>query len=62
MKKNYDFSKARQGVLYRPAKQLRIPVYLDEDVQKKLLAGATQGTILGKTVSKILRSNFAATK
>jgi hypothetical protein len=62
MKKNYDFSKARKGILYRPAKQLSIPIYLDEDVQKKLLAGKTRGTTLGKTVNKILRSKLASTK
>jgi hypothetical protein len=36
MKKHYDFSKAVQGKLYRPAKTLQVPIYLDEDVRQKL--------------------------
>jgi hypothetical protein len=36
MKKEYDFSHAIRGKFYRPASQLRVPVYLDEDVAVRL--------------------------
>ncbi len=33
MKKEYDFSEAERGKLYRPNTKLNIPVYLESDVQ-----------------------------
>lgn len=33
MRKEYDFSKAVRGKLYRPDSKLNIPVYLDDEVQ-----------------------------
>ncbi len=33
MKKEYDFSKAQQGKLYRPIEELEVPVYLDKEVK-----------------------------
>jgi len=32
MKREYDFSKAGRGKLYRPGAKLNIPIYLDESV------------------------------
>jgi hypothetical protein len=59
MKKNYDFSKAVQGKLYRPAKSLQIPIYLDEDVQRKLVGKDKRGGAnLTKVVNAILRSQM----
>jgi hypothetical protein len=55
MKKHYDFSQAEQGKLYRPAHTLRIPIYLDQDVQNKLM-GRERRTDLSKLVNAILRS------
>ena len=59
MKAHYDFSKAEQGKFYRPAGQLTIPIYLDADVQKKLI-GKKKGTSqnLSKLVNEILRSQI----
>jgi len=31
MRKEYDFSKATRGKLFRPGLRLRLPVYLDEE-------------------------------
>ena len=59
MKKHYDFSNAEQGRLYRPAKSLRIPVYLDPDVQRKLFGDDKhQKRNLSKLVNSILRSQI----
>ena len=59
MKKHYDFRKASQGKMYRPAEELRIPIYLDQDVER-CLASATQGTggSLSEIVNSILRKEL----
>jgi len=33
MKDHYDFTVAEQGKFYRPLKDLKVPVYLDSDIQ-----------------------------
>jgi hypothetical protein len=59
MKKHYDFSKAVQGKLYRPAKTLQVPIYLDEDVRRKLLGKDKRAAAnLTKIVNAILRSQI----
>ena len=59
MKKNHDFSKAVQGKLYRPAKTLQIPIYLDDDVRRKLLGKDKRAAAdLTKIVNAILRSQI----
>jgi hypothetical protein len=59
MKKNYDFSKAVQGKMYRPAKQLSVPIYLDEDVRRKLVGSDKRAAAnLTKIVNAILRSQI----
>ena len=59
MKKHYDFRKASQGKMYRPADKLRIPVYLDRDVQRGL-ASVKQGAggSLSEIVNSILRKEL----
>ncbi len=59
MKKHYDFSKASQGKMYRPASKLHIPVYLDKDVER-VLASAKQraGGNLSQMVNAILRKEL----
>ena len=59
MKKHYDFSEAEQGKLHRPAKTLRIPVYLDDDIQKALV-GKQNGRRknLSKIVNDVLRTQL----
>jgi len=60
MKKHYDFRKASQGKLYRAADKLRIPVYLDRDVERGL-SSAKQGAgdNLSQIVNAILRKEIA---
>ena len=58
MKKHYDFTNAMQGKLYRPAASLRIPVYLDADVRRKLLGAAKRRRNVSKLVNSILRSQI----
>jgi hypothetical protein len=59
MKKHYDFSKGEQGKMYRPAKSLRIPIYLDDDVQRSLLSKDKRPpNDLSKLVNTILRSQI----
>ena len=57
MKNHYDFSRAVQGKLYRPAKTLRIPIYLDEDVQRRLI-GKQKRASVSELVNTILRSQM----
>jgi hypothetical protein len=59
MKKQYDFSKAVQGKLDRPAKSLQIPIYLDDDVLRKLIGKDKRANAnLTKIVNAILRSQI----
>ena len=36
MKTHYDFSKAERGKFYRKGASLRLPIYLDGQLQKRL--------------------------
>ena len=59
MKKNYDFSKAVQGKLHRPAKTLQVSIYLDDDVHRKLVGkGKRAAADVTKIVNAILRSQI----
>ena len=40
MKREYDFSKAERGKLYRPGAKLNLPVYLEPEVQARLTRAA----------------------
>jgi len=33
MKKEYDFTNAKQGKFYRPIEELDIPIYLDKEIK-----------------------------
>ena len=55
MKSHYDFSKAERGKFYRKAASLRLPIYLDVQLQKRLERIAQkQGRELGEVVSDLL--------
>lgn len=59
MKKHYDFRKASQGKMYRPADKLRIPVYLDRDVERGLTSAKQgAGDSLSQIVNAILRKEI----
>lgn len=59
MRKEYDFSKAERGKLYRPDAKLNLPVYLDEEVQAFVQAIAEKRkTDLSTVVNQLLRSDM----
>jgi len=55
MKSHYDFSKAKRGKFYRRGASLRLPIYLDDQLQKRLERIAQKkGRDLGEVVSDLL--------
>jgi hypothetical protein len=60
MKREYDFSKAERGKLYRPGVKLNMPIYLDEEVFGYLTERAeAKGVELGDLVNDILKKDIA---
>jgi hypothetical protein len=59
MKQQYDFSKAIRGKFYRPNAVLKIPVYLDEEVQTfvQKIAASKQSDV-GTVVNELLKSDM----
>jgi len=56
MKPEYDFSKGERGKFFRPDAELRLPVYLDADVQHYLTQRAVdKGVPLGEMVNGLLK-------
>jgi hypothetical protein len=65
MKKHYDFTNAKQGILYRKPESIQIPIYLDSDIQRKLVGqnGANKKKKnVSKVVNSILRSHLEVAK
>ncbi|MEE8484366.1 MAG: hypothetical protein V3S46_07185 [Nitrospinota bacterium] len=63
MKKEYDFSKAKQGKFYRPPAKLEIPIYLDKEVKEFFIKKASKKNMgLGKVVNTILRKEMEMLK
>jgi hypothetical protein len=56
MKPEYDFSKGQRGKFFKPETELRLPVYLDADVQRYLAErAADKGIPLGEMVNGLLK-------
>jgi len=56
MRPEYDFSKGVRGKFYKPDAELRLPVYLDADVQQYLAErAADKGIPLGDLVNGLLK-------
>ena len=56
MKKEYDFSKGVRGKFYHKGAQLRLPIYLDRNLQHRLEKLAEKKhEQLGKMVNRLLR-------
>lgn len=56
MKPEYDFSKGERGKFFRPDADMRLPIYLDADVQSYLEQPAAQkGVPLGEMVNGLLK-------
>jgi hypothetical protein len=59
MKPEYDFSKGERGKFFRPDAQVRLPIYLDAEVQKYLADRAAQkGIPLSELVNGLLRQEI----
>jgi len=60
MKREYDFSKAERGKLYRPGAKLNMPIYLDEEVLGYLTERAeAKGVEVGDLVNDLLKKDIA---
>ena len=56
MKPEYDFSKGERGKFFRPNAELRLPIYLEADVQTYLAERAAhKGIPLGEMVNGMLK-------
>jgi hypothetical protein len=56
MKDEYDFTNAERGKFYRPDAQMRLPIYLDTEVEKHLAQLAVRkGEPIDKSVNGLLR-------
>jgi hypothetical protein len=56
MKPEYNFSKGVRGKFFSAGAELRLPVYLDADVQSYLVErAADKGVPLGKMVNELLK-------
>lgn len=56
MKPEYDFSKGQRGKFFKANSELRLPIYLDADVQQYLTErAADKGVPLGEMVNGLLK-------
>ena len=56
MKSEYDFSKGVRGKFFQANAELRLPIYLDADVQRYLTERAADtGVPLGEMVNGLLK-------
>ncbi len=56
MKREYDFSKGERGKFFRPNAELRLPIYLNADLQAYLAErAAREGIPLGELVNTLLK-------
>jgi len=54
MKREYDFSKGERGKFFRPNAELRLPIYLNADIQAWLAERAAQkGVPLSEMVNTL---------
>ncbi len=59
MKPEYDFSKGERGKFFQPEATLRLPIYLNADVQAYLAERAAQrGIPLGEMVNALLKQEI----
>ena len=56
MKAEYDFSKGERGKFFRSDSEMRLPIYLDADIQRYLAErAADKGVPLGEMVNGLLK-------
>ncbi len=60
MKDEYDFTNAERGKFYRPGMVIRLPVYLEKDIQDYLSETAERrGVTLSNLVNELLKNDIA---
>jgi len=58
MKREYDFSKAVRGKFYHRGAELRLPIYLDDKVQRKIgRLAQKKGMDVSEVVNQLLRKD-----
>ena len=63
MRREYDFSKAVRGKFYRKGAELRLPIYLEPKLQRKLERIArTKGKDVGEMVNRGFRKTSSFLK
>lgn len=56
MKREYDFSGAERGKFFRKGAELRLPIYLEAELQQKLESIARmKGKDVGELVNQLMR-------
>lgn len=59
MKPEYDFSKGQRGKFFRPNAAIRLPIYLEADVQAYLAECAAQKSVpLNEMVNDLLKQEI----
>ena len=59
MRREYDFSKGVRGKFYRKGAELRLPIYLDARLQRRLERLARKkGKDVGEMVNQLLRKDL----
>ncbi len=59
MKPEYDFSKGERGKFFRPDAEVRLPIYLNPDIQAYLAErAANKGIPLGEMVNGLLKKDI----
>ena len=59
MRREYDFSKGVRGKFYRKGAELRLPIYLDARLQRRLERLARKkGKDIGEMVNQLLRKDL----
>lgn len=60
MKDEYDFSSAERGRFYSPDAQLKLPVYLDQDIESWFTEKARlKGVNLQSLINELLRKDIS---
>jgi hypothetical protein len=59
MRREYDFSKGVRGKFYRKGAELRLPIYLEAKLQRKLEGLARKkGKDIGEMVNQLLKRDM----
>ena len=58
MKPEYDFSRSERGKFFRPNAEVRLPIYLNSDVQTLTERAAEKGVSLGDMVNTLLKQEI----